>query len=90
MRLFRILTRHVAKGKAKVTKKLIERAQREIGGKPSASPRKSPGKKNRGFDLVLRGAVMATCALMMRIAGARPATGPPSSQTVQLRISNPT
>jgi hypothetical protein len=46
MRLFQILTRHVATGKIKVTKKLLHQLHRETSGKRRSKPPNPPGTKH--------------------------------------------
>ena len=49
MTLFQILTRKLATGKIKATRKLLDRLHREAGGKRPPKPSKARGRKPPGF-----------------------------------------
>ena len=75
MTLFQILTRRVATGKTKVTRKLLDRVCRETGGKPCSKPTKPP-RRNRGrFTRSFCAALVAVLMLPIWLVTAHAAVG---------------
>jgi tetratricopeptide (TPR) repeat protein len=72
MTLFQILTRRVATGKTKVTRKLLDRVCRETGGKPCSKPTKPPRRKRGGFTCSFCAALVAVLMIAQAAAGAQP------------------
>jgi tetratricopeptide (TPR) repeat protein len=72
MTLFQILTRRVATGKTKVTRKLLDRVCRETGGKPCSKPTKPPRRKRGGFTWSFCAALVAVLMIAQAAAGAQP------------------
>jgi hypothetical protein len=73
MTLFQILTRRVATGKTKITRKLLDRLCRETGGKPYSKPTKLPRRKRGGFTrsfcvAVVVGLTLPTCLVTAHAA----------------------
>ena len=73
MTLFQILTRRVATGKMKVTRKLLDRVCREAGGKPCSKPTKPPGRKRAGFTRSFCVALAAVLTLLIWLVAAQAA-----------------
>jgi hypothetical protein len=63
MRIFQILTRRVAAGKAKLTRKLIDRARWAAGGKRPSNPPASPQRDLRRHFLAVCATLVAAIAL---------------------------
>ena len=63
MRLFQILTRCVATGKIKVTRKLLNRVCREVGGKSRSRPPRPRGPKRGGITQSFCAALVAVLTL---------------------------
>ena len=83
MRLFHILTRRVAEGKMKVTRKLLKRVSREAGGKPCSRPPKPRRRKRGGFSQSFCAALMTTLTLSWWLVAAQGAIGaPPRDSTI--------
>ena len=78
MTLFQILTRQLAEGKIKVTRKLLKRLRRETLGK---QPRKPRGRKHHGFTGICCAALVAALTLSPWLASAQTshASSPPAS-----------
>jgi len=75
MTLFQILTRRVATGKMKVTRKLLDRVCREAGGKPCSKPTKPPGRKRARFTRSFCVALAAVLMLPIWLVTAQAAAG---------------
>ena len=75
MTLFQILTRRVATGKTKVTRKLLDRVCRETGGKPCSKPTKPPRRKRGGFTCSFCAALVAVLMLPIWLVTAHAAVG---------------
>jgi len=75
MTLFQILTRRVATGKTKVTRKLIDRVCREAGGKPCSKPTKPHRRKRGGFTGSFCAALVAVLMLPIWLVTAQAAAG---------------
>ena len=75
MTLFQILTRRVATGKTKVTRKLLDRVCRETGGKPCSKPTKPPRRKRGGFTWSFCAALVAVLMLPIWLVTAHAAVG---------------
>ena len=75
MRLFHILTRRVAEGKMKVTRKLLKRVSREAGGKPCSQPPKPRRRKRGGFNQSFCAALITTLTLSLWLVTAHGAMG---------------
>jgi tetratricopeptide (TPR) repeat protein len=75
MTLFQILTRRVATGKTKVTRKLLDRVCRETGGKPCSKPAKPPRRKPAGFTRSFCAALVAVFMLLIWLVTAHAAAG---------------
>ena len=75
MTLFQILTRRVATGKTKVTRKLLDRVCRETGGKPCSKPTKPPRRKRGGFTCSFCAALVAVLMLPSWLVTAHAAVG---------------
>jgi tetratricopeptide (TPR) repeat protein len=75
MTLFQILTRRVATGKTKVTRKLLDRVCRETGGKPCSKPTKPPRRKRGGFTWSFCAALVAVLMLPIWLVTAQAAAG---------------
>ena len=75
MTLFQILTRRVATGKTKVTRKLLDRVCRETGGKPCSKPTKPPRRKRGGFTWSFCAALVAVLMLPIWLVTAHAAAG---------------
>jgi hypothetical protein len=71
MTLFQILTRKLATGKIKATRKLLNRLQRETGCKSHTKP---PERKHRGFSRLFCASLVAALALPIFLAGGQAAT----------------
>lgn len=75
MRIFQVLTRQLAAGKIKVTRKLLSRLRRETGGqrrsKRPPPPRRKPGGLTRSFCAALAAAwMLPICLFTGRVATA--------------------
>jgi tetratricopeptide (TPR) repeat protein len=75
MTLFQILTRRVATGKTKVTRKLLDRVCRETGGKPCSKPTKPPRRNRGGFTRSFCAALVAVLMLPSWLVTAHAAAG---------------
>jgi tetratricopeptide (TPR) repeat protein len=75
MTLFQILTRRVATGKTKVTRKLLDRVCRETGGKPCSKPTKPHRRKRGGFTWSFCAALVAVLMLPIWLVTAHAAVG---------------
>ena len=75
MTLFQILTRRVATGKMKVTRKLLDRVCRETGGKPCSKPTKPHRRKRGGFTGSFCAALVAVLMLPIWLVTAQAAAG---------------
>ena len=75
MTLFQILTRRVATGKTKVTRKLLDRVCRETGGKPCSKPTKPHRRKRGGFTCSFCAALVAVLMLPIWLVTAHAAVG---------------
>lgn len=74
MRLFHILTRHVATGKIKATQKLLNRIRRETGGKGRSEPPKQYRRPHHEFVRSCWGEMAAAFLLLSFLATANAAT----------------
>jgi hypothetical protein len=77
MRLFHILTRHVATCKIKVTKKLLNRVRRETDGKHRTEPPKQRGGNHHKFVRSRWGEMAAALLLFSFFVTAKAALGAP-------------
>jgi hypothetical protein len=75
MSLFQILTRLVGEGKMKVTRKLLHRVCRELGGKYRSKPSVTRRRKHRGVVRFCYVALVEVLALPICLITAQAATG---------------
>lgn len=78
MTLFQILTRKLAEGKIKVTRKLLNRLHRETGFKSHPKPRE---RKHRGFSRLFCASLVAALALPIFIVDGTAANAAQPEQT---------
>jgi len=78
MTLFQILTRLVASGKIKVTRKLLKRLSRETKGKRPSIPPKSHRRKNHGRICLCAATIVALLVLPICLVSIHAATDPQS------------
>jgi hypothetical protein len=76
MTLFQILTRYVAIGKIKVTRKLLNRVRREAGGKRNSKPPEPRERKHRGFRRSCCAALVSVLTLLFCPVNGHAATVP--------------
>ena len=79
MTLFQILTRKLATGKIKATRKLLNRLQRETGCQRRPKPRE---RKHRGFSRLFCASLVAALALPIFIVDGTAANAAQPEQTV--------
>lgn len=74
MTLFQILTRKLATGKIKATRKLLDRLHREVGGKRPPKPSKARGRKPPGFARLCWAGLVAAWMLAICLFNGQAAT----------------
>jgi Tetratricopeptide repeat len=80
MTLFQILTRRVATGKTRVTRRLLDRVCRETSGKPCSKPTKPSRRKRGGFTRSFCAALVAVLILPIWLVTAPAAAGAQSAK----------
>jgi hypothetical protein len=74
MTLFKILTRQLAAGKIRVTRKLLTQLRRETGGKRHSKPPKARGRKPHGPSRSCCGESVAARMLSICLVTGHPTT----------------